>query len=497
MLTLTNYINFGLKSGRILKKKFITNAALLVILNFVIKAFWMFGIDRTVQNIVGAEEYGLYFSLLSLSILLNILLDAGITSYNNREIARDHSLLDSNASRIIPLKISLSFVYAIVVFSIGFFLNYSARQFSMLSMLVVNQFLLSFILYLRSNISGLHLFRTDALMSVADRFFVIIICSVLIWGNVTKKDFQIEWLVYSQTAAYLISAIIVLILVLKKTGDIKLHFGIKNGISILKESYPFAILILLMSFFNRFDSVLLERMLEDGKFQAGIYAQSYRILDAVNMYAFLLAGMLLPIFSRMIRFNQKTGEMIKLSYSLVFVPAITLVAIAWFYNYPIIDLLYDEEIAYSSGVFKILISGYIFISSSYIFGTLLTANRSLKQLNTLAAVTVFINLSLNLLLIPAYKAKGAAMASISSQAFYAISQIIISKNILDIRFNIQFLVKLFFFVILVFGFTWMSKMFISSWGIGFFAALFASLFIAALLKIITPRGIYRILKYDE
>lgn len=497
MLTLTNYINFGRKPCKILKKKFITSAALLVILNFLVKTFWMFGIDRKVQNIVGAEEYGLYFSLLSLSILLNMLLDAGITSYNNREIARDNSLLKSNISRIIPLKFSLSVIYAVIVFTTGYFLNYSGRQFSMLSLLVINQFLLSFILYLRSNISGLHLFSTDALLSVTDRFFVILICSVLIWGNVTQKEFQIEWLVYSQTAAYLISAIIVLSLVLRKSGRIKLHFGIKNGISILKESYPFAILILLMSFFNRFDSVLLERMLEDGKFQAGIYAQSYRILDAVNMYAFLLAGMLLPIFSRMIKFNEKIGEMIKLSYSLVFVPAITLVAISWFYNYPIINLLYDEEIAYSSGVFKILISGYIFISSSYIFGTLLTANRSLKQLNILAAITVFINLSLNLLLIPVYKAKGAAIASISAQAFYSLSQIIISKRILSIRINIRFLIRLLLFAIMVFVFTWLSKEFISSWGIGFLAASFASLVIAGLLKIITPGGIYRIIKYDE
>ncbi|MFW5820617.1 MAG: lipopolysaccharide biosynthesis protein, partial [Bacteroidota bacterium] len=265
----------------------------------------------------------------------------------------------------------------------------------------------------------------------------------------------------------------------------------------LKESYPFAILILLMSFFNRFDSVLLERMLEDGKFQAGIYAQSFRVLDAVNMYAVLLAGMLLPIFSRMIRFDEKIGEMVRLSYSLVFVPAVTLLAIAWFYHYPIINLLYDEETRYSSEVFKILISGYVFISSSYIFGTLLTANRSLKHLNILAALTVLINLSLNLLLIPLYKAKGAAMASLISQAFFAIAQIIGSRRIFRIKINVQFLIRLFLYLVLIFAFTWGTHAFIQPWGIGFFIALLLSLFIAALLKIITPRGIYRIIKYDE
>ncbi len=457
----------------------------------------MFGIDRKVQNIVGAEEYGLYFSLLSLSILLNILLDVGITNYNNREIARDHSRLSSNFSRIVPLKLALSVVYGVIVILTGLFLGYSTRQFSMLFLLVINQFLLSFILYLRSNISGLHLFRTDAILSVADRFFVIIICSVLIWGNVSQKEFQIEWLVYSQTAAYIIAAVIILFIVLKHAGQVHLKFGFRNGISILKESYPFAILILLMSFFNRFDSVLLERMLDDGKFQAGIYAQSYRILDAVNMYAVLIAGMLLPIFSKMIKLKEGVGEMIKLSYSIVFVPAITLASIAWFYNYQIIDLLYVEEIAYSAGVFSILINGFIFISSSYIFGTLLTANKSLKQLNTLAAITVIINLSLNLILIPVLKAKGAAIASLSSQAFYALAQIIVARKILNIRVNISFLLRLGGYIILVFLLSWTTKLYIMNWSVGFIAATAGSLILAVLFKIITPGGIYRILKYDD
>ena len=105
----------------------------------------MFGIDRTVQNIVGAEEYGLYFSLLSLSIFLNILLDAGITNYNNREIARDPDSLPEKLSYIVPLKLSLSVVYALVVFAVGYLWGYSERQFEMLSLLVINQFLLSFI----------------------------------------------------------------------------------------------------------------------------------------------------------------------------------------------------------------------------------------------------------------------------------------------------------------------------------------------------------------
>ena len=70
-----------------MKRKFVTNLALVLFLNLLVKPFWIFGIDRTVQNVVGSEGYGFYFSLFSLSLLLNIFLDFGITNFNNRSIA--------------------------------------------------------------------------------------------------------------------------------------------------------------------------------------------------------------------------------------------------------------------------------------------------------------------------------------------------------------------------------------------------------------------------
>ena len=72
---------------------------------------------------------------------------------------------------------------------------------------------------------------------------------------------------------------------------------------ILKKKLSFAVLILLMTFYNRIDTVMMERMLPEGEnnIQAGIYAQAYRLLDATNMIAYLFAGLLLPLFSRMLK----------------------------------------------------------------------------------------------------------------------------------------------------------------------------------------------------
>ncbi len=74
-----------------------------------------------------------------------------------------------------------------------------------------------------------------------------------------------------------------------------------------------------MSFFNRADSVMIERLLPDGKEQAGIYAQSFTVLDALSQFALLFAALLLPMFSKMLKTGEKTDGLIHISSSLLLV----------------------------------------------------------------------------------------------------------------------------------------------------------------------------------
>ena len=90
----------------------------------------------------------------------------------------------------------------------GFILGYSSFQIKLLVILGINQILVAFILYFRSNLSGLLLFKQDSIISVMDRILLIGICSILLWGGVTSQPFQIEWFIYAQTGAYLFTAIL-------------------------------------------------------------------------------------------------------------------------------------------------------------------------------------------------------------------------------------------------------------------------------------------------
>ena len=478
-----------------MKRKFITNLLLLLFLNVLIKPFWIFGIDLTVQNLVGDESYGLYFSLLNFSMILNILLDLGITNYNNKNIAQHRQLLRKHISNIVGLKFLLAGIYAIVAILTAIIIGYREIQLHLLLFLILNQFLISFTLYLRSNISGLHLFKTDSFLSVLDRSLMIIICSVLLFTNITSHRFRIEWFVYAQSAAYLIASAITLTVVLIHTGKLKFYFDRRFFIVFLKKSYPYALLILLMSFYNRIDSVMLERLLPDGKQQAGIYAHAFRLLDAVSMFGVLFAGLLLPIFARMIKQKEDIGSMVQFSFLMLFVPSVIISFSSGFYDREIMMLLKYSHPELSASIFQLLMISFLGIATTYIFGTLLTANGSIRQLNWMAVAGMVLNIGLNLILIPNIQALGSAWASLFTQIFTAIAQTALAVVILKLNINYRLIGKLILFVGFVFLAGYLSRQ-INDRHLGYFLMIGSSIIFAFASRLINLKALAQIIRNE-
>ncbi len=479
------------------KRKFITNLALLLLLNFLVKPFWVLGIDRTVQNVVGAEAYGFYFSLFGFSLLLNMILDIGITNFNSRNIARDQHLLSKYLSNIVSFKFLLAIIYFAVSILTAWVLGYNPAQMKMLLLLIFNQFIASFILYFRSNLSGLHLFKTDSILSVLDRFLMILICGILLWGGVTSSPFRIEWFVYAQTAAYLLTAMVAFMINLTKADFFTPRFDLHNFIDILKQSYPFAILSLFMVFYYRVDSVMLERLLPDGKFQTGLYAQGYRILDAAAMVGFLFAGLLLPIFSRMIKQKENVESLTQISFLLLIVPTTIVSFSCIFYKSEIMDLLYKSHVDASADILAILMVGYAGISTSYIFGTLLTANGNLKEMNRLAGISVLVNVVLNFVLIPKYFALGSAIASMITQLVTALVHVLLVYRKLSFSFNGSLIIRLLVFFAILIPAGLVLKNLPFAWYFGVLLFVLTGILFSLILRLFSPRFLYQIIRSEE
>lgn len=435
---------------RIMKKFFVTNLFFLLALNILIKSFWILGIDREVQNALSADVYGMYYALFNFTYLFNIILDFGITNYNNRTIAQHTQLLKKYFARIVPLKFALAAIYFIIILIAGAFLGYSSYQIKLLSWMCITQVLQSFISYLRSNITSLMLFKTDSVISVLDRSLLIVFCGIFLWNDSLRAIFTIDHFVYIQTLTMFITFLVALIVCLSKTGLLKLKWNFAFNLHILKDGLPYALLGLLMACYNRMDSVMLLALVDDNGVSSGIYASGFRLVDSANMVAYLFSVILLPLIAKMIKTNQKINSVVGAAFHLLLIITLGFVAVSLCYSTELMELLYNKHITESAKVYRILSFCFIPISMTYIFGTVLTANGSLKYLNLIAGLGMIMNIGLNFILIPLFKENGAAMTSLITQSVTAILQAWLALKIFKIKFEWRYCLKIISFIVIVF-----------------------------------------------
>jgi O-antigen/teichoic acid export membrane protein len=184
---------------------------------------------------------------------------------------------------------------------------------------------------------------------------------------------------------------------------------------------------------------------------------------------------------------------VRMALPLLMAAGLSLAITGNYYRVEIIDLMYTSPAPYSSTIFGILMVGFLFVSTSYIYGTLLTANNNLKHLNILAGITVVINVSLNLILIPHHHAVGAAISSLISQAFYAVSQLILARRILKVPVNADILIRLAGFLLLNLGTGYLTLL-LPGWIPGFLILLGSCVATSLLLGLIRPRDLLSILR---
>lgn len=434
-----------------MRRFFAKNLLFVITVNLLVKPLWIFMIDRTVQNRVGHEQYGTYQALMNLGIIFQIILDFGITNYNSTTLAQSPQRLKQLFPAMLSARVLLSLIYILLVGSIGYTLGYHHEKLWLMLGVLVLQSLNSIMIFVRSNVSGLHKFKADGILSVTDRLLALIVCSVLLFVPAFAKGFEIGWFVGAQVLCYTL-AIAIAIYVLKKISNVRLRFSLdyQKIIKIIKASLPYASLIFMMAIYTRADTMLVDRLcINIDKEQAGIYAAAYRLLDVGNMIGIMFALMLLPLFGRMIAQKQDVQPIIRLCVNLL-LPVSFLVAIAGvLFSSEIMQFLYKNTHEEDKYVFAWLMAAFPAFSLSNVYSTLLTANGDLKLLNKLALMGMVINLSLNFLLIPHYFALGAAITAYITQTILALGFIVYSRKRLRLSSGIKWITSFIAYLVLM------------------------------------------------
>ncbi|MCW3123503.1 MAG: hypothetical protein JWQ38_2995 [Flavipsychrobacter sp.] len=443
-----------------MRRFFVKNILFVIAVNVLVKPIWVLFIDRNVQNTVAGGAYGTYQALLSVSIIFQTILDFGLSSYNSRMVAANPDKLPELFPSMLSARLVLMLVYMLLACTWGYAIGYRGWELHLLVGVLLIQSLNALVSFIRSNISALHKFKTDGILSITDRLLMILICGFLLTYPPAARQFKIEWFVIAQVVSYFVSAVIGY-LILRRIGKIKLKFTF-HGPTIFKivvQSLPYALLIFQMSIYNRADVMIMERILPDGKEQAGIFVAGFRWLDMANILGLMFATMLLPLFGRMLSQRNDVSSIVKLCVNLL-VPMACIISVSCiFFSAEIMELLYHKSALYNQPgmparykvVFGTLMASFPGWCLMYVYSTLLTANGSLKTLNIIAFVGVIVNLSLNFYMIPRYQAVGGAMTSFITQTGLALTFVLFATRIIKLPINIKWALALVTYLVLLLG----------------------------------------------
>ena len=436
-----------------MNRLFIRNLILVIAINLLIKPVYIFGIDRVVQNIVGPVSYGLFFSIFNFTYLFQVINDFGLQNFNQSIFSKYDFLIGKYLPKMLGAKLVLGFAYTFIIILLAWIIGYRLTVWYLLLPITLNQILVSFLQFFRTNVSAKGYYHLDSFLSVADKLVMIIVCGYLIFISSLKTSFRIEWFIYAQTLSLIVSvaiAIIVLSWIKKDQVRVYLNWDFTFFRWVLKKSVPFALVWLFMTLYTRIDAVMIERLLDDGEMESGIYAASYRVLDAASMIGVLFAGLLLPMFSKLIHRGQRVNQLVRLSISLIWTFAVIVFGISILFPYEIIGTLYIHANYYWGEVYQILMVSILPIAGAYVYGTLLTANESLRLMNRIFFAGVIVNLILNFYFIEIWGAWGAALTTLITQSAVVISLCVVAVRETSLQISISMvLIKLSFAVITI------------------------------------------------
>lgn len=465
-----------------MKKEFIYNIFFLIVTNLLVKPLYIFGIETKVQNEMGPDAYGLYFSLFGLVFLWQFINEPGIQNHNAVFLSQNKEKVFDHLPRLLGLKLTLFFVFIVISLLSALLIGHSGLALWYVVGITSVLFLSTLFILLRTTLSGIGKYRIDTWLSSIDRLLLILVLGTMF---VIHIKISIVSFIIVQLVCYAICVMTAFYFLGKEHISLKPKIDIEYSKKFLKSCLPYASIILLVAFITKIDSVLIERMIPDGRQQAGLYAAGYRFVDAANMFGYLFGALLLPMYGNNIGQKEKVNELFDVSFRILFIVSITISFALYFFSEEVINLFYNDGYVEAIPSMKILMISLIPILFSHAFGPLLFASKKIKQYNIILILTAIINLIGNLIFIPLYKSEGAAITSAISQFVILAAMMIVVFYSGLVKIPMKLFMKCLVFIVTNFVIFYVFKYCVNGhWMLLLFLAAMVSLAFSIAIKMV-------------
>jgi O-antigen/teichoic acid export membrane protein len=194
----------------------------------------------------------------------------------------------------------------------------------------------------------------------------------------------------------------------------KLIFSKSTAIFLLKDSWPLILTGFLISIYMKIDQVMIKQLLGDEA--VGQYSAAVRISEAWYFIPGVIASSLFPaIINAKNHSEELYYKRIQRLYDLMVWIAISIAVPVTFLSDNIINLLYGGQYNQAGGVLLIHIWAGVFVFLGISSGKWYLTENLQKLLFWRSFYGMLVNIGLNIILIPSYGIKGAALATLFSQ----------------------------------------------------------------------------------
>ncbi len=369
-----------------------------------------------IARYLGVHDYGILGFATSITGILSITIDFGISTHIVRHIATDYDSAPKYLGNAIPLKSIFAIFTAILTLIILLILKCDELTITVTLLFTLEMIIKSFVNLMNG---GFQAFEKGKYQGIGNTLLNIILLIFILLAIFS------DWGLLGITFAYLISNIIALIYIyFSFTKHVtKPHFEFDKRFckKITMYSIPFAITGVLYSIYYSVDIIMLTNIV--GNTATGIYNASYKLINVITLLYTAYTAVIFPVMSKFFKNDEKLLETsYEKSIKYLMLIMIPLAMGTMFYSTDIIQLIYGVEYLESAPTLSILIWTVCLLFVASPGNILLQAAHEEVTVTKIYAISAVFNIILNLILIPRYSYIGAAITTVVSDILIVIIQ---------------------------------------------------------------------------
>ena len=365
---------------------------------------------------LGVDNYGIFGFATSLTGILAITIDFGISNHIVRHIATDYDSAPKYLGNALPLKSIFSVGTIIITLIILILMQANELVITVTLLFTIEMILKSYIGTLNGSFQAFEEGKYQGIGNTILHVLLLIFILLTIFTDLGLIGIAISYIIAN------LIALIYEYYVLKKhviKPKFELDADFCKKITLL--AIPFAVTSLLYNVYYSIDIVMLTNMV--GNYPTGIYNATYKLISVLTIFYSVYTAVIFPVMSKFFKNDEK---MLLISFEksikylmLIIIPLAVATVV---YSTDIIHFIYGHEYDASSSVLSILIWTVCLLFISGAANTLLNASHKEVTVTKIYAMAAIFNIVLNLFMIPYLSYNGAAITTVLSDVLIVILQ---------------------------------------------------------------------------